>query len=72
MADAARRSDLTQQFQMISGTLGLDGRSRTDKLRGDEITFTAGGAHYTGHVSGNAMKGTMTGGSGGSWTATRR
>ena len=62
---------LTQQFQKISGTLGSTAIA-DGKLRGDEITFTAGGAHYTGHVSGNAMKGTMTGGSGGSWTATRR
>jgi precorrin-6B methylase 2 len=62
---------LTAQFQKISCTLGSTAIADR-KLRGDEITFTAGGAHYTGHVSGNAMKGTMTGGSGGSWTATRR
>jgi precorrin-6B methylase 2 len=62
---------LTQKFQMISGTLGstpiADGR-----LRGSEITFTAGGAKYTGQVEGTAMKGTVTGGSDKTWSATRR
>jgi len=62
---------LTQTFQMVAGTLGStpisDGR-----LRGEEITFTAGNAKYTGRVSGNTMSGTMTGGSGGAWTATRK
>jgi precorrin-6B methylase 2 len=62
---------LTQKFQMLSGTLGstpiADGR-----LRGNEITFTAGAAKYTGKVAGSSMQGTMTGGSGGSWSATRR
>jgi len=42
------------------------------RLRGEEITFTAGNAKYTGRVSGNTMSGTMTGGSGGAWTATRK
>ncbi len=44
---------LTQNFQMISGTLGnlaLQGR-----LRGNEITFTAGGATFTGTVNGNTI-----------------
>jgi precorrin-6B methylase 2 len=61
---------LKQQFQKVSGTLGTtpiaDG-----KLNGDEITFTAGGAKYTGHVSGNSIQGTVSGGSNGSWSATR-
>src|SRR4051794_12946185 len=62
---------LKQQFQHVSGTLGAtpiaDG-----KLNGDEITFTASGAKYTGKVNGNSIQGTLSGGSGGSWTATRR
>jgi len=62
---------LEQQFQNLSGTLGstpiTDG-----KLRGDEITFTVGKARYTGRVSGNTIQGTVTGASGGSWTATKR
>jgi SAM-dependent methyltransferase len=62
---------LKQQFQMVSGTLGssaiADGR-----LRGDEITFSVGNAKYVGKVDGNTIRGTITGGSGGSFTATRR
>jgi hypothetical protein len=60
---------LTQKFQMVTGTLGstpiADGR-----LRGDEITFTVGGAKYTGKVNGNSMSGTN--GAGAKWTATKK
>jgi hypothetical protein len=62
---------LKQQFQMVSGTLGASAIS-DGKLRGDEITFSVGGAKYTGRVEGSTMRGTVTGGRGGSWTATRR
>jgi precorrin-6B methylase 2 len=62
---------IQQQFQHFTGTLGstaiADGH-----LRGDAIEFTAGSVHYTGRVNGNSMKGTATGGSNGSWTATRQ
>jgi precorrin-6B methylase 2 len=62
---------LTQKFQVVTGTLGSapisDGR-----LNGDEISFTAGGAKYTGKVNGNSMSGTMSGGSGGKWSASRK
>lgn len=58
---------LTQEYQMLSGALGntpiSDGR-----LRGNEITFTAGGRQYTGRVSGNTMEGTV---GAARWTATR-
>ena len=48
---------LTQQFQMLSGTLG--GATITDaRVRGDQVMFSAGGVKYTGTVSGNTMKGT--------------
>jgi hypothetical protein len=60
---------LTQKFQMVSGTLGSTQIS-SGRLRGDEITFTAGNARYTGKVSGNTMRGTMANGS--AWTATRQ
>lgn len=47
---------LKQSFQMLTGTLGSvaisDGR-----LRGDQITFSAGGQTYTGKVSGNTITG---------------
>jgi hypothetical protein len=60
---------LTQKFQMVTGTLGStpisDGR-----LRGDEITFTAGGAKYTGKVNGSSMSGTN--GAGAKWSATKK
>jgi precorrin-6B methylase 2 len=62
---------LTQQFQKVSGTMGSTAIS-DGKLNGDEITFSAGGAKYTGHVNGNAIQGTVSGGSNGSWSATRR
>ena len=62
---------LTQKFQKVSGTLGTapitDGR-----LRGDELTFSVGGAKYTGRVNGNAIRGTITGTKSGAWAATKR
>jgi SAM-dependent methyltransferase len=61
---------LKQHFQMISGTLGSAAISE-GRLRGDEITFTAGGAQYAGHVNGNSIEGTVTGANGSTWTATR-
>lgn len=64
---------LTQQFQMLSGSLG-SAQISDAKVNGDGVTFTAGGAVYTGRVSGNTIQGTSVGagGSGGSWTATRK
>ena len=62
---------LTQQFQVISGTLGSTPIS-SGKLLGNEITFSAGDAQYTGKVNGNSMQGTIKGGKGGTWTATKR
>jgi len=62
---------LKQTFQMITG--GLKSGSNTTqvngKLNGDQISFTAGGVQYTGHVSGNSMEGTANGNK---WSATRR
>jgi precorrin-6B methylase 2 len=60
---------LKQDFQMLSGTLGST--AITDgKMRGDEVTFKAGNATYTGKVEGNTIRGTVSGG--GAFTATRR
>ena len=59
---------------MISGTLKSGNNTAqitNGKLNGDQITFTAGGAQYTGHVSGNSIEGTVKGGSNGKWRATR-
>ena len=63
---------LKQTFQMISGTLKSGNNTAqitSGKLHGDQITFTAGGVQYTGHVNGNAMEGTANNGK---WSATRR
>ncbi len=45
---------LTQTFQMISGTLG--NQAVQGRLRGAEITFTAGTTKYAGTVEGNSIK----------------
>jgi hypothetical protein len=67
--------ELTQRFQMVSGTLRLKGANTpiTDgRLRGDQITFTAGDTKYTGKVNGTSMEGMATNGSSGTkWTATK-
>lgn len=60
---------LTQQFQMVSGTLGTTSVTE-GRLRGDEIAFTVGTAKYTGKVDGNTIRGTVS--TGGAFTATRR
>jgi hypothetical protein len=52
---------LTQKFQMLSGTLGTTPIAN-GKLRGDQITFEAGNAQYSGRVNGDAIDGTMTSG----------
>jgi SAM-dependent methyltransferase len=54
---------LTQKFQMLTGKLGTT--DVTGRLRGDEITLTAGGMKYTGKVEGGAMKGA-------NWSAARK
>ncbi|MBI2090511.1 MAG: class I SAM-dependent methyltransferase [Deltaproteobacteria bacterium] len=66
---------LKQNFQMISGTLksGSNTTAITNgRLSGDQISFSAGGARYTGRVSGNGIEGTVrSGGSDSKWNATR-
>jgi len=65
---------LKQSFQMVSGTLGTGGNTLTianGRLRGDQISFSAGSAEYTGRVNGNTIQGTVKGSSSGSWNATR-
>ncbi len=52
---------LTQTFQQVSGTLGSTAVQGT--LRGDQITFVAGNAQYTGRVNGNTVTGRVTTGS---------
>lgn len=68
---------LTQEFQMVKGTLNSGGKSITvndGRLSGAEITFTINGEKYTGTVNGDKMLGTAVNTSKGStrdWTATR-
>ena len=68
------QGDLTlkQEYQMVSGTLksGNGSAQITDgKLRGDQLTFTAGGVQYTGRVNGTTITGTTA--SGASWNANK-
>ena len=63
---------IEQKYQKFMGrlTTGNVIAPITDgNLRGDEITFTAGGTQYTGKVTGDAMAGQKAGG--GDWRATR-
>jgi hypothetical protein len=62
---------LQQNFQMVTGTLNVNGVSQpitNGRLRGDQITFSAGSTQYTGRVNGNTITGTA---GSGSWNATR-
>jgi SAM-dependent methyltransferase len=65
---------LKQNFQMVTGTLTAGGSTSevSGKLRGDQITLTAGDSEYTGRVNGNAIEGTVKKGDATSnWRATR-
>lgn len=65
---------LEQTFQKVSGTLDSGGKRvpiTNGRLRGDLITFTAGGSDYSGRVKGQTMQGKAKGGTSGAWTATR-
>ena len=66
---------LTQDYQMIKGSVSLDGATHVianTALRGADISFIAGGYTYTGKVSGNEIAGTITTPSGQiPWKATR-
>jgi hypothetical protein len=66
---------LKQNFQMLSGSLRTGDRSMpvtNGKLVGNQITFSAGGAQYTGTVNGNVMEGSRTArGATSAWRAER-
>ena len=57
---------LTQEFQNVTGTLSNGGKTVpvTGKLRGEQITLSAGGTEMTGKVSGDRIDGK-------GWSATR-
>jgi SAM-dependent methyltransferase len=69
--------DLTQAFQKVAGSVTATAGPATIEngvLRGERLTFTAGGTSYTGQVSGDRMTVTPAGtppGTGRSWTLTR-
>jgi hypothetical protein len=62
---------LKQKYQMVSGTMTLDGKKSelSGKLVGDSITLSAGGQTLTGKVNGSTIEGTSQ--AMGQWTATR-
>ncbi|GGF73854.1 hypothetical protein GCM10007301_37080 [Azorhizobium oxalatiphilum] len=63
---------LTQTYQMLSGTLTRGGKKlpiSEAKMIGTQITFTVDGKRYTGEVGGGKMTGTAEGA--GAWTAER-
>ncbi len=66
---------LTQNFQKLTGALQSNGASTPiteGRLRGDQISFTAGGTHYTGRVTGDAMQGEAKGNVTGAWSASKK
>ena len=66
---------LEQKFQMVSGSLSIDGKTSRitgGRLRGNQIWFNAGGVVYTGRVQGNTIEGTAdSGGRVRQWQARR-
>jgi hypothetical protein len=66
---------LAQEYQMVQGSLNSGGKLsnvQNGRLRGDQISFSAGDGRYAGKVSGNRIEGTVTaGGKTAPWTATR-
>jgi hypothetical protein len=65
---------LKQRFQMVSGVLTNGSRTTPisdAKLRGDQLSFSAGGVQYRGHVNDNTMEGTTYGRTSTTWRATR-
>jgi hypothetical protein len=52
--------NLVQRFQLLSGTLSLDGRELAvadGRLAGDRITFRAGSLSFSGRLAGDAIEG---------------
>jgi hypothetical protein len=66
---------LKQEFQKVTGTLKTGSNSvqiSGGRLRGDEISFAAGGAEYQGRVTDKTMEGAVkSGGNTGAWSARR-
>jgi SAM-dependent methyltransferase len=67
---------LTQEYQAVQGSVKIGGATETvvmGRLRGEEITFKAGGNTYKGKAIGNKIEGTVTTPKGDlPWSATRK
>jgi len=66
---------LKQGFQMVEGTLKNGDNTtpiRNGRLRGDQLSFSAGNANYTGRVNGGRIEGAVKGSASGKWTASLR
>lgn len=65
----------TQRYQKVSGSVTLQGRYAPvtgATLRGDHLSFKAGGVQYSGTVTGNTVSGSaVSGGASRAWHATR-
>jgi precorrin-6B methylase 2 len=62
---------LKQEYQMLTGQLKTGDKTvpvTAGRVRGEALTFTAGGVEYSGRANGDRMEGT---GKGGAWVATR-
>jgi len=66
---------LKQEYQMLSGNLAqgnVNAVISDAKMNGYQISFSAGGAQYVGHVNGSTIEGTYKGSDGsGKWSATK-
>jgi hypothetical protein len=65
---------LNQKFQLIDGTLKINGKAskiKNPKLNGNNISFTAGGQEYSGRVNGNMIEGSATSSGNQKWSASR-
>jgi SAM-dependent methyltransferase len=65
---------LSQQFQLIEGTLKLNGKEspiENATLAGDRISFSAGGQEYSGQVKGDLIEGSFRASNEQKWSASR-
>ena len=53
-----RELELKQSFQMLSGTLRSEGKvyGLQGKVSGENVTFTAGGKKFQGHMNGKQLE----------------
>ena len=67
--------NLEQKYQVVTGTLTVGGSAQPvteGKLKGNEITFSAGDRTFTGRLNGDAIEGvSRSGGTETAWRAQR-